>query len=76
MTDHPDAAGEETLREFKDSFFYGSRSNLDFKFLADLPPEEAGDFLAGILRELSSTIGLADRRTLEAFVAKASLATT
>ena len=40
MTDHPDAAGEETLREFKDSFFYGSRSNLDFKFLADLPPEE------------------------------------
>ena len=56
MTDHPDAAGEETLREFKDSFFYGSRSNLDFKFLADLPPEEAGDFLAGILRELSSTI--------------------
>ena len=49
---------------------------VDFKVLADLPPEEAGDFLAGILRELSSTIGLADRRTLEAFVAKASLATT
>ena len=56
MTDHPAAASEETLREFKDSFFYGSRSNLDFKFLADLTPEEAGDFLAGILRELSSTI--------------------
>ena len=39
----------ESLSEFKDSFFYGSRSDLNVKFLADLSPEEAGEFLAEML---------------------------
>ena len=34
-----------TFEEFKNSFFYGDRSNLNFKFLADLSDEQAGLFL-------------------------------
>ena len=50
MTEHvgPAAAGDhleppETLEDFKNSFFYGSRSNLSVKFLASLGPTEAAD---------------------------------
>ncbi|MGA1569757.1 MAG: glycine/sarcosine/betaine reductase selenoprotein B family protein, partial [Ilumatobacteraceae bacterium] len=54
---------KETVREFADSFFYGSRSNLDMKFLRDLSPIEVGDFIEGLLRHLSTTLddGDADR---------------
>jgi hypothetical protein len=47
---------DETLRSFADAFFYGSRSNLDMKFLRDLDPVEVGDFLEGLLRHLSTTL--------------------
>ena len=42
----------ETFEEFKNSFSYGSRSHLDFKFLKSLPPAEAGEFF----HQLVSTI--------------------
>jgi hypothetical protein len=51
MDDAPEAA-PETLEEFKNSFSYGSRSHLDFKFLKSLPPQEAGEFF----HQLVSTI--------------------
>jgi hypothetical protein len=58
-----DEPREESVREFADSFFYGSRSNLDMKFLRDLSPIEVGDFIEGLLRHLSTTLddGDADR---------------
>ena len=61
----PDQTGEPTtetltMREFKDSFFYGSRSNLDFKFLADLPDDQAADFFADLLDGLGRTINDGD----------------
>lgn len=46
----------ETVREFADSFFYGSRSNLDFKFLADLDDGEVTGFFDALLRSLGRTI--------------------
>lgn len=54
MSDSDTAADQaaETLEEFKNSFSYGSRSHLDFKFLKSLPPAEAGEFF----HELVSTI--------------------
>jgi hypothetical protein len=57
------AAEPETLEAFKNSFFYGSRSNLDMKFLADLTAAEAGQFFAELLGDLSATLddGGADR---------------
>lgn len=46
----------ESLAEFKDSFFYGSRSDLDVKFLADLSPSEAGRFLAEMLAGIAGML--------------------
>ena len=42
----------ETLEEFKDSFFYGSRSDMNFKFLSDLEEAEAGQFFKDLLWKL------------------------
>ncbi|MGD9754109.1 MAG: glycine/sarcosine/betaine reductase selenoprotein B family protein [Acidimicrobiia bacterium] len=54
----------ESLEAFKNSFFYGSRSNLDVKFLADLDPSEAGRFLEEVLAALGSVIDDGDATTL------------
>lgn len=54
----------ETLAEFKDSFFYGSRSNLNVKFLANLSAEQAGDFFAEILAAISDLIDDGDSAPL------------
>ncbi|MGD9702908.1 MAG: glycine/sarcosine/betaine reductase selenoprotein B family protein [Ilumatobacteraceae bacterium] len=56
----PESEPQLTLKSFADSFFYGSRSNLDFKFLADLSDTEAADFFEGLLGELSRTINDGD----------------
>jgi len=56
-------AGGETFAEFKDSFFYGRRTDLSFKFLEHLPEEEAAEFLRSLLEKLGETLddGDADR---------------
>jgi len=36
----------ETVEELRKSFFYGKRSNLNFKFVKDLSDKEFGDFIA------------------------------
>ncbi|MFU8858609.1 MAG: glycine/sarcosine/betaine reductase selenoprotein B family protein [Deferrisomatales bacterium] len=61
MTDTQPAP--ESLEEFKDSFFYGTRGDLAFKFLKNLPAEEAGEFFRSLLDKLGQTIddGDADR---------------
>ena len=60
----PESESRLTLKGFADSFFYGSRSNLDFKFLADLSDTEAADFFEGLLGELSRTIDDGDAARL------------
>lgn len=54
---------DESLEEFKNSFNYGSRSDLAFKFLKRLSSAEAADFLQELLRRLGDTLddGAADR---------------
>ena len=42
----------ETFGEFKNSFSYGSRTDLNFKFLKSLPDEEAATFLQELLWKL------------------------
>lgn len=39
----------ETFAQFVDSFAYGSRTDLNYKFLARLPPEEAANFFQELL---------------------------
>ena len=60
----PESESPLTLKDFAGSFFYGSRSNLDFKFLADLSDTEAADFFEGLLRELSRTLNDGDATRL------------
>ena len=60
----PEGDPRLTLKDFADSFFYGTRSNLDFKFLADLSGIEAADFFEGLLGELSRTINDGDAARL------------
>jgi hypothetical protein len=42
----------ETFEEFKNSFSYGSRSDMNFKFLKALSEDDAGDFFQGLLWKL------------------------
>lgn len=53
----------DSFEEFKDSFSYGTRTDLAFKFLQRLSSAEAADFFQSLLRELGETLddGDADR---------------
>jgi hypothetical protein len=59
----------ETFGEFKDSFYYGRRSDLAFKFLRNLSDGEAAEFFRSLLEKLGDTIddGDADRLIQHAF---------
>lgn len=46
----------ESFSEFKDSFSYNSRTDLNFKFLAALSIEEAADFFQQLLEKLGDTL--------------------
>ena len=56
MSATPDDDRAETIEELRRSFFYGSRSNLNVKFLKDLDDAEFGSFLEELLTAVSSTI--------------------
>lgn len=43
----------ESFEEFKNSFSYGSRADMNFKFLKSLSPEEAADFFQQLLWKLA-----------------------
>ena len=46
------ASQKESFEDFKNSFFYGSRSDLTFKFLKDLSDEQAAEFFQKLLWKL------------------------
>lgn len=56
----PEPDPTETIQELRRSFFYGTRSNLNFKFLKDLSDAEFGDFLDDLLGEVASMIDSGD----------------
>ncbi len=55
----------ETLESFIKSFFYGKRSDLSFKFLSDLTPEDAASFLQKLFKEIVNSIDLNDLSPLK-----------
>jgi hypothetical protein len=59
VTDSGDAAGE-SLEAFKNSFSYGSRTDLSFKFLKNLTPDEAGEFFRQLLHEVGESFDAGD----------------
>ena len=46
----------ETVESFRKSFFYGSRSDLSFKFLADLDDRACTEFLQDLFRDLVNAL--------------------
>jgi len=65
MTSSPQSEGSETLQAFKDSFSYGSRTDLNFKFLKALSENDAAKYLQELLRKVGDTLddGNLDRLT-------------
>ena len=61
MNGNPTAG--ETFEDFRKSFFYGSRSDMNFKFVANLTDEQAGEFFQGLLWKIADSYddGNADR---------------
>jgi D-proline reductase (dithiol) PrdB len=51
-----DPAEQESFEEFKNSFSYGSRSDLNFKFLKSLSPDRAADFFQELLHNLGDSV--------------------
>ena len=64
-----DRSRGETFAQFKDSFSYGSRTDLAFKFLKRLSPEDAAEFFQVLLQKLGETVddGDADRLVQHAY---------
>lgn len=58
----------ESVEEFKNSFFYGKRKDLLFKFLKNLSPDDAADFLERVLRELGGALDTGDLEPLASLV--------
>ena len=56
------AAGSETFAEFKDSFSYGSRNNLDAKFLVNLDEADASAFFEELIEQASEVADGTDDR--------------
>mgnify|MGYP002641028443 CR=1 FL=1 len=55
-TQQPDASQPESFTAFKNSFAYGSRTDLLFKFLKALPDDEAADFFKELLLKVGATL--------------------
>ena len=58
MGESPDH--QETFESFKKSFFYGSRTDTNFKFMAHLSDEQASEFLRGLLAKLGDAYDSGD----------------
>lgn len=55
----------ETFADFLNSFFYGKRTDLNFKFLKDLGPEAAGPFFQELFVNIARAIDEGDWRSVE-----------
>jgi D-proline reductase (dithiol) PrdB len=58
----------ETFEEFKNSFSYGTRSDLNFKFLKSLSGEEASEFFQGLLWNLGDATNDEDFGPVENYI--------
>ena len=54
------AMTDESLEDFKNSFSYGTRTDLSFKFLKKLSAADAGEFLRQLLEEVGASLDHGD----------------
>lgn len=64
---------DESFEAFKNSFSYGSRTDLNFKFLKGLSPEEGADFFQQLLTKVGETIDDGDLTRLYEHVVAAQV---
>jgi len=63
----------ESFVEFKDSFSYGSRSDLNFKFLKSLSPEDAARFFQVLFFEVGALMDGAEKERIIDFIFRAQV---
>lgn len=73
MTTISDQQQPETFTEFKNSFAYGARSDLTFKFLKNLSDDDAAIFLQELLHALSDTFDDANLDRLYGHILKGQI---
>jgi hypothetical protein len=73
MTDDGSERTGESLEQFKNSFSYGSRSDLNFKFLKSLSPDDAGVFFQQLLREIGDSLDHGNISRLHQLVVEAQV---
>ena len=64
----------ESLEEFRQSFFYGSRSDLSFKFLKSMTDEAATEFIQRLFREVGAAYDTGDVRPVVQLVYETEVA--
>jgi len=64
---------QDSFTEFKDSFSYGSRSDLNFKFLKSLSNEDAAQFFQDLLFEVGELIDGGTKERMLKFVYRAQV---
>ena len=69
-----DNYSSQTMENFKKSFFYGSRSDLNFKFLSMISDEKAGDFIQELFKKIVETHDTGELNTLFDYVINAQKA--
>ncbi len=57
-----DGTGDEALsmRDLRESFYYGEHADMQYKFLAKMSDTHAGDLLAGILHDVGAALDTGD----------------
>lgn len=68
-----DSVRSESFADFKNAFAYGSRNDLNFKFLKGLSDEEAADFLQDLLWCVADTIDDGDTDRLADLIVAAQV---
>lgn len=58
----------ETFEDFLNSFFYGSRTDLNFKFIKELGPKAAGPFFQELFATIANAIDSGDWQPVEQMV--------
>lgn len=58
----------ETFEEFKKSFSYGTRSNMNFKFLKNLSDQDASEFFKQLAQKLGESFDNGDLQRLHRFI--------
>ncbi len=64
---------KESFKEFKDSFFYGKRSDLSFKFLEHMEEEDAAEFLQRLFNSLVDSVDTNDLEQVKSTLIKGQI---